>query len=561
MPALDPTLKQPPAPPIAAGREPQSPGSLKRYDRLLLLLLQAWGAVALMALALVPLRFLPAEDAVILFDYSRNLAERGAITFLAGGPHVEGATDFGWLVLVAAAMRCGVSPFWFCAAADVVALAMLAAVLLRLASLQLSVARVLAIAGSAALFRPIFAAASGFAVLPDALLLAILVLCVVRRRPALASLAALGLCLLRPDGVVFAVPLLLYLLLQQPRRSRAPGTVAALFVLPGAAYFLWRWHYFGELFPLPFLVKSDFHRDLGVFVSGSVRSSLVPLLFTAIVLTPVAMLRKRRNLWLALCLAGVPTAFYWMMRLDQNVGGRFFYYLPVAAAILIAINWQALAGRRAIVLRTAFAAWLALLAAPLYREWLTFRYMQFANVKSIAEALARMPRHGTLLVSEAGFLPYYSGWTTYDAWGLNTAEFAHRPFHREDVARLRPDLIVLHPDLSESCLVQPTWQLEYTDRMWPHMTRNIILGADRVSAATRGSSQNPPGYRLWLTSYGSEFYRRRKHWQYGEGDRECWLVRADSPLRAGIEQILLDHHGVPTAKALLLEQQHRPLAP
>jgi hypothetical protein len=46
---------------------------------------------------MVPLRFLPAEDAVILFQYSRNLATPGAITYLANGPHVEGATDFAWV--------------------------------------------------------------------------------------------------------------------------------------------------------------------------------------------------------------------------------------------------------------------------------------------------------------------------------------------------------------------------------------------------------------------------------------------------------------------------------
>ncbi len=529
-------LSQPPAVPAAPPRLPV-------VDRIALRVLQVYGAVALLALALVPLHFLPAEDAVILFQYSRNLAQHGAITFLAGGPHVEGATDFGWMVLIAAAFRCGIAPFVFCAAANVVSLAALGAVLLRMAGRRITPGGLLAVAGAAALFRQIFAAASGFSVLPDAFLLALLTLYVLRQRAAAAAVTAIGLCLLRPDGVIFALPLLALTILQSRTRARAALLATALFVLPGVLYFLWRWHYFGELFPLPFLVKTDFRRELGFLIAGSVRASLVPLLFTLTAAAPVFALRRRVNLLLALALIAIPTLFFWTIRLDQNVGSRFFYYLPVAAAILLAANWQALSPRPALAFRTAFLAWLLLLSSALYRELLTFRSMQFPRVQAIAEQLGRLPRHGSILGSEAGFVPYYSGWPTTDPWGLNTPEFAHRFFQPADVARIAADLIVMHPDLPESCIVQPNWKAAYPDRSWPHMTRNLIIGAQAA------------GYELWLTSYGSEFYRLRKHWGYGEGDRECWLIKQDSPLRPQIEQILLAHHGVPPEQAVELERR------
>jgi hypothetical protein len=517
---------------------------LNSLDRVLLTLLQLYGVVAIAFLALAPRFFLPAEDAVILFQYSRNLAEHGAITFLAGGPHTEGATDFAWMLLIAAANRCGVPAFWCSAIFSVLSLIALAAVLLRLAKLRFSVPLVLAIAGSAALFPQIFAAAFGFAILPDALLLAMLVLYVVECRAAAASLAALVLCLFRPDGIVFVVPLLLCLLLAKERRARSMGAICAVFVVPGVLYSLWRWHYFGELFPLPFLVKSDTHRVLGIVVARSVRTSLIFLLFTAIILVPVARLRERRNLHLAIALIAVPTAFYWMMRLDQNVGYRFFYYLPLAAAILLAVNWPALSVQRSLILRTAFAAWLLLFAMPLYRELRTFRDEQFDNVKQISQELGQLPQKGTMITSEAGFLPYFSGWTTYDAWGLNTAEFAHRFFQPSDVSRLNPDLVVLHPDRPESCLVQPDWQSAYAERAWPNMTRNLVIGADLAQ------------YDLWLISYGSDFYRQRMHWRYGEGDRECWFLRKDSPFYAEIAQALERNHGVAPPKARQLEEWH-----
>lgn len=154
-----------------------------------------------------------------------------------------------------------------------------------------------------------------------------------------------------------------------------------------------------------------------------------------------------------------------------------------------------------------------------------------------------MPEHGSMITTEAGFLPYYSGWATYDPWGLNTPEFAHRFVQPEDVGRLHADVIVVHPDQPESCLIQPGWQTQYAGRTWPNLSRNLVIGAD----ASR--------YELWLVSYGSEFYRRRRGWHYGEGDRECWFLLKDSPRYSGIAEALGRHHGVGPPESIRLEQQ------
>jgi len=521
----------------------ESIAKLAGAERVLVWLLRVYGAVSLICLAIVPKYFLPAEDAMILFAYSRNLALRGAITFFAGGPHAEGATDFAWMALVAGAMRAGIAPFWFSAAVNVGSLAGLAVVLLRLARMRISMLRVLAIVGAAALFPQIFAAASGFAILPDAMLLALLVLMVSESRAGWASLVALGLCLFRPDGIVFVLPLLAYLVLASTEGRRSLGKLAAFFVIPGVMYFAWRVHYFGEFFPLPFLVKSDAQRVLGLVVAHSMQQSLKYLLFDAALLMPIVLRRGLRPKYLFVGLIAVPTAFYWMMRLDQNIGDRFFYYLPLAAAILLAVHWPEMTSSSLrVLLRVGFVAWLVLIAMPLYRELRTFRDMQFNDSKSIGQALNAMPEHGTMITTETGFLPYYSGWTTYDPWGLNTAEFAHRFIQPADVERLTADVIVVHPDQPESCLVQPGWQSRYERRTWPNMTRNLVIGS-------------APQYELWLAPYGSEFYRRRRGWQYGEGDRECWFLLRDSPRYAGIAEALRRNHGVGPMQSVRLEEE------
>jgi hypothetical protein len=522
-----------------------SEANLAGPERVLMWLLRVYGAIGLIFLMIVPKYFLPAEDAMILFAYSRNLARHGAISFFAGGPHSEGATDFAWMALVAGAMRVGLDPYWLSATVSVMSLLGLAVVLLRLARVRISILRVLAIVGSATLFPQIFAAASGFAVLPDALLLALLVLLVTDRRVGWASLASLGLCLFRPDGVVFVLPVLGYLAVSSKDKARSVRKIAAIFLVPGILYFAWRVHYFGEFFPLPFLVKSDARRVFGLVVAHSMQQSFKYLLFDAAVLLPGMMIRGLRPRYLFVGLLAVPTAFYWMMRLDQNIGDRFFYYLPLAAAILLAVHWeQTSVSSRRVLLLIGFGAWLLLIAMPFYREFRTFRDLQFNEAKSLAQELNAMPEHGTMITTEAGFLPYYSGWTTYDPWGLNTPEFAHRFIQPADVERLHADVIVAHPDQGESCLVQPGWQSQYGTRTWPNLTRNLVIGA--------GTSQ----YELWLVSYGSEFYRQRRHWHYGEGDRECWFLLRDSPRYTGIVEALRRHHGVGPPESIRLEEEH-----
>jgi hypothetical protein len=513
-------------------------------DRSLLALLALYGAFVLAMLLTVPHLFLPAEDAVILYQYSQNLAHHGAITYYAGGPHAEGATDFAWMVLIAGAIKLGADPFVLVAVVNFLSLPLLALALLRLGRARITPLRVLAIAGAAGLLPQILAAGAGFSVLPNALLLVLLVLAVERQQAVAASLLGLVLCLFRPDGVVFALPLLGSLLLAPTERWQRARVIAGLFVLPGLAYFAWRAHYFGELFPLPFLVKSDTHRALGLVVARSFLQSTKYLLFDTVLLLPVLFRQpltpRLRRLLVAVVL--LPTLFFWAMRLDQNVGDRFFFYLPLASALVIALCWTELdTARRRMALYAGIAAWLLFLRLPFLREIRTFRDYQFQDVQAIAQDLKRLPTRGSLLTTEAGLLTYGSGWVAYDAWGLNTAKFARHPIQAEDVAALRPDLIAFHPDPDDSCVPRPSWPASSSTRSWKQMTHNMVRGA--------------AGYELWLLSYGSPFYRQRQHWGYGEGDRECFLVKSDSPLHDGIVASLAKHHAVGPPQSTMIEEK------
>ncbi|RMG67386.1 MAG: hypothetical protein D6722_13275, partial [Bacteroidetes bacterium] len=82
-----------------------------RFGSLPHMVLLVLAALTLSGLAVVSLQLPPAEDAAILFRYSENLADTGVISYNPGGPPVEGATDFLWMLLLAAAHWLGLETY------------------------------------------------------------------------------------------------------------------------------------------------------------------------------------------------------------------------------------------------------------------------------------------------------------------------------------------------------------------------------------------------------------------------------------------------------------------
>jgi hypothetical protein len=497
-----------------------------------------FGVFATLSLLLVPKFFLPAEDAVILFQYSRNLANSGAITFIPNGVRAEGATDFAWMVLLSVGMRLGLNAFWLIAFLNVAAILFLSFLLIRIAGSRVRPLSLFFVVGSFALMPQIFAAASGFSTLPYAFLLVFLASRFLCRDDIGTPLLGLTLCLFRPDGVVIAVPLLLSALVIYPQRFRRVALDTVLYIIPGIIYFIWRWRYFGQFLPLPFLVKSDTPRYAHLLVLGSVKDGRFFLLFALILLGFVLQQRlgDSRNRAVLLSLVLLPNLFYFSMRLDQDVGHRFFIYLPVGTAVLLAMNWQAIRPRSFYLLRVGVIAAFLCLSRAWFFDFNAFRFYQFDNRKAISEELARL-HGGTMIVTEAGFLPFYSQWPTYDAWGLNTAAFSKRLIQPADVSGLHPDLVFLHTD-GDRCTPQLEWQTPYAVRTWEHLSRNLVAGVP--------SSQ----FDLWYLPFGNAHNRTQRKLQPWQSEQECWFVRRDSPLRFQIETILMGHG------ALTAEQHH-----
>ncbi|WP_047489710.1 hypothetical protein [Terriglobus sp. TAA 43] len=504
--------------------QPTQSGTLPRWALWLLVLL---GLAMLVVVAVFPLLTVPAEDAVILHTYSRNLAQHGLISFNPAGPPAEGATDFLWMLYIALVMKLGTSAEIATAVANVLSAAGLAWALLRLAKVRWSFLAGLAVIGSVALLPQIQSALTGFSVLPFGFGLVLLVLFSEEDRDVPLAIGALLLCLFRPDGVVFAVPLLIRQYLKQPT-ARKLAIDAGVFVIPGLIYFLWRWHYFGLFFPLPFYVKSDTHRILGLYEPSN--KQIFPYLIFSVAVLCLAVWKRltRPVITLLIAVFLVPTLFYLRMRLDQNWNGRFYFYLPLVAAAVLAIMWHQLQiSRRSIALCIVVAYAVTLARPERFGVAMSYEYQSDLRARrALARDMDRPELHGTLLISETGVIPFYSRWTAYDPWGLNTAEFAQHLIQPSAVGALRPDVIALHaPDCAVR--VQDARQA----RSWDNMLVNVQTGIAQDGTYVALRRKDLPFGNL------GPLFRFRQ----GSGEQLCWYISNRYAHQAALVEILKKH--------------------
>ena len=221
------------------------------------------GAAIFVTLSLLALGD-PIDDAGITYRYAHNLATGEGLRFNPGGERVEGYVHFLWIVVLAGIERwTGIEPIeagpWLgrlFGALTVIWTALVAARLGRgrggwwLAAAPLLVGSnlYLVLWSGAGLETPLF----------TWLGLVTVHLALVGGRAAAfgAPLVLVLACMTRPEGVVIGVVLVLDRLLRGPRPDRRALTPLVVFLVPAAAYFLWRWTYFGHLLPNVFYAKA-----------------------------------------------------------------------------------------------------------------------------------------------------------------------------------------------------------------------------------------------------------------------------------------------------------------
>ena len=480
---------------------------------------------------------LPGEDASILFTYAANFADTGVIAFYREGPRAEGATDFLIMIVLAGLRRLGLRVEAGAALVSTGAALVVFAAVYEIIRRELEphgalhrtmIGVLLAVVLIGTTF--LFAAFRGFSIYFFLAPISLMVLFHLRGNGAGFLAAALWTCLARPDGVVFAAPLTALLLWKRRHDRRTWLLFAAILALPGIGYFLWRASYFGEWLPLPFYVKAAGDRDvLGLFYVESIMSNTRAMLHAVtLIFVVLAITTPRHELsdFLAANFALLLTfsagfAFYAAVKQEQNEGFRFQAPLYLLTLILF-LRLPAAAETR---LRLLLVAGLIALPAihGAFRD--TTALARDDNITPLAGELRTLPR-GSMLVTEAGRLPFRSGWVAIDSWGLNTPELARRVILPEDIERYGADLIVVHSFDPVPHIQGLIFQRE-TERTWDNHARNILLGA-----AGKYDTYFVPFYRL-----DSQSYRRYPR-------HDIYLVRRDSPIAGDLQAMIGRYGGV-----------------
>ncbi|MEM1386063.1 MAG: hypothetical protein AAGG54_00495 [Pseudomonadota bacterium] len=392
------------------------------------------------------------EDAYILFVYAEEFARSGRISYNPGGPPTEGATDFLWMVALAGFYALGIPSGIAALMLNTLGVGLIA--WLITSGLRTHRAPVWLIAALALALPFVWFVQSGYggfsAPFFASIALLIAVLLIEQRGLLWVPLLSLLLALLRPDGVILGVGFTVIGLAFCPaHRRRRYLILCAAAVLGGALYFLWRWRYFGAFLPLPLLVKSAGDRTLlGLEKTLDYLSTHGWLLIAGLAGGLIAHQRPRRIAIVALPFIALLVFLCFGLQ-TQNIAFRFQAPLTAfavyCAAIGLAVAYRtASPGLPRAALLGAVAGFLAINDARYFRfEMRALLDGNYSHFFPIALAPSISDR-AVVAVTEAGRMAYWLPGTTVDLVGLNTAETAVNPPDAAFLARLEPDMILLH---------------------------------------------------------------------------------------------------------------------
>ncbi len=450
----------------------------------------------------------PFEDAAMLMRYAQHLADGHGIVWNIGEPPVDGATDFFFMVASAALIKLGftvgqaVRGIGFASHLLTVLLVYWANRRLHNANIPLSFLSGLYLAVGTGLSYVSAYFGTPFFALAAAVTWTLGLILIRQENPRFWLILAFALSglvtgLIRPEGVILASLMLIAILVMRGLKNSVSiiVTFGAVFLLLGGAYFLWRWDYFGYPLPNPFYKKggSGLHWD-------SYNNSLLNLLRLCmpLVIPFILGLRSRatakQTLAYLIPILGFAMTFV-LISDEMNYGARFQYALvPIAL-----LSWIPLVrGVDRVGLdrdpskQDQLSAWekgvytaalVAVSAGLVYYSWfqncfLTSYQQSCARPYEsdgrydMGKLLAEYRGKGYVIATtEAGLIPYYSGWDAIDTWGLNDQFIAHNgSLTAEYLDRYKPEIIMFHdyysplvpPKLTEANLAQRWFSMTIT---------------------------------------------------------------------------------------------------
>ena len=280
----------------------------------------------------------------------------------------------------------------------------------------------------------------------------------VERAPAISPQYVYALFLLlpltRPEGIVFAIAGVIVFWIRRGQEPKHLSYFAgAVFV--GIAYFLARWRYFHQLLPNPFYVKA-IHTSLLVIV-GNIIADKGYLLTLALVLL---LARKASTRFAAACSLLLMLVLFVPHGMQMNFADRYYFQLTFPVILLfLMVEDTGRMSRLACVVTLVFFSAISVQDLPYVLLYAPYGVESHVN---LAKALAPYANDRTLLTGDAGAIPYFSNWVSYDFTGLCTSAIARNGLSLPLLHGLHPDLILLygHRSGSEMVIQAPSPELD-----------------------------------------------------------------------------------------------------
>lgn len=390
------------------------------------------------------------DDSFISFRYAENFADGNGLVFNIG-ERVEGYTTFLWVILLAFAYKLGLSTIAVAIGLGYVfsisTLVLLAYTDRFIKNLPRTVPLIATlIAGSCGIFTPWARSGMELPLFMFLMLLSVLLYLRIqtfskpKKNLLFVGIVCTLTALTRPEGVLLFLLLSLAELYRSRKRLNA-GILYQLtpFILLYIPYFIWRYIYYGYLFPNTYYTKVG--SSIEQFFRGIEYTShfmeITFFFFICIGALIIFLLRheKKSSMTLPLIVIGVWTLYVITVGGDPMPAFRFFApiipFLSLTAALGICLWTRKLPsyGRGITVTITILIVLLNV-------------YFMYNSV-AIAEFIARdktipygpevglwIREHSQLdtiiAVNAAGTVPYYSDLYTIDMLGLNNEHIGHR---------------------------------------------------------------------------------------------------------------------------------------
>jgi len=248
--------------------------------------------------------------------------------------------------------------------------------------------------------------------------------------------------LTRPDGGLLSAFALGYYGWRTKAHITHPKFLASVITL-GVTYFMWRYWYFGYLLPNTFYAKR-----LEAFTMDSVIIKLAGIVFYLMAVSTLILWIKERDFrFCAFSVLAIYAVAYLPCASWMNYADRFAFQLFIPAIVISAHYVQHFSGKRR--LGVCMVLLPLLLVIDCDREAMSFshNYSHTNNYTNVilGEALAEFrPKGYTLMTSDVGALPYYSGWKTYDALGLADVTIARQGNSITYMQKIQPDLVLIN---------------------------------------------------------------------------------------------------------------------